>query len=59
MPDDSDPEKANEKPADLGMDDIDIADLDDISGGQILAPGTSEPVPKPKPPPPPSPWWPF
>lgn len=53
MPD----EKADEKP---NMDDLEIGDLDNISGGQILAPGTSEPVPpKPKPPPPPSPWWPF
>ena len=52
MPD----EKADEKP---NMDDLEIGDLDNISGGQILAPGTSEPPPKPKPPPPPSPWWPF
>jgi hypothetical protein len=61
MPDDSSPEKTDETPAgELGMDDIEIADLDTISGGQILAPGTSEPPPKkPPPPPPPSPWWPF
>jgi hypothetical protein len=51
MPDDNGPKKADEKP---NMDDLEIGDLDGISGGIIDRPGGPDPIPPPyKPPTPP------